>query len=1496
MKGIYLALASLIVGCKAAAEVYLSKPFAERWAVPGDEPRIVMSEHIMGSGKGLYVTGSESLKPTAISKYLGEMSFSSKNCKGSVHVGQQVLSICDDNKISMVDFSDPASNETVISLGDELTCFDMINPDPLGGALVICQKSDTTTISDIQLISVFVQEDPEVSKRILKIGYSASIPVTAAEDLRVLRDGQRLRMLIDKKENRAEQMIAIFRKEPDRSSEFKIIALKITGKQQSDIKYIGYFENGKKLKSEITDNKDCKMLGINIANPTITFAVWCASKKQNFYLTCTYPTTQITCDSKKTLTEDDLPKIEPLALLRDYTGSEHQKVFITRGNSILEIDLREKSVDKVFELTDFKEVDNSGFQAAAIYGNMAYIIRTVVEHPKLLFLLSINIGKNYYVPEIVWEDLDPTEVSTGNLRIIFDQDLFGGSLPQLFIVTPSSGKVLAYQTLDWLIEPNMDAIQLKNENNQPWNDTLVGQALSTNDGTTINYAFPFHAITDLKKVMKFNPIKEWKIYKGKKYYRMPIAKEDFSGYDAKLVASGTNLKLISQNFEQVNLKMEGNLTTFQVLAHSQGQSIYASTEDEYYFLKCNSRYPNSTTTKPELKCSVLFAQGLQEGERVLSYLFIEPSIYVLYKSVERNVGILQFDMEGNVKNNKTFSVASEQGQLRDFSNIIFLEITANLNERSVMYYTSFKEHDFPTEDLKVFDDFFEGTSSMKLRRGPRKLNSAFIEANFNDRMVIFDIHYNMLRSPYFVTTSMLKEDETDVFTCYFTRYFSFLDPKKLRMVSVSRASDPGARRVYPLADFDIKEVKDYTCDYDNSHMIVQATDIDFNTVLIILRVDENHDEALHRIHTIAIPNNQEFTMLASLGSIEPDAAIILTGVNVPESLEAYMYQVNTPKITLEDPALEIGKTYSFDLNYSVSVGENHKIYASKITMINQDTAVSIKTEKDLPQSTVGTHYLDNWLAIDGLGVQIELLGSSESAGTVNIHQRVQPYKTTEVYNFRASYAGVITNGALYFGWSKTDGDLYEMVNDKLEWRYSAKLKGLRDCWFVGNTPNAVSCFKRDNDKDTTEFMFIRKTDKNTWIEEGIMLNFQVKKMKSFMIEQGVYAYAMIDINYEVLNIGAVMEEDGMIVPAGRVTTIVTTERINAFDAFLVENRLVVAFNERQSKIIGIHEYAYDRRLERMATKRTHDLPIFDETENPDFSLPYFLKCDSIKMTNGTSVLCYAHHGGVYSYTTRQFFPASKDPINTDGVGKGSSPEGIYSNKVYNVQGFSAKRIKHMQGFTAVVYAKDYRFDTFAPGIEGEVFVAVYKHYPWYNHPFAVVSMKEFNLKASQADGVELSSKIENADLVLTIYANPDGKTNSIKRYIIKPLAVEFAKDSLNTLGKGRGINFKNIDSTQSKIMKMQELFTLTGSNEPDGKTQEKEKKPFMTILAIVIALLIIGAAVIGIYAYRMLKKVKYVDPNDPENAEESTEKTIHGGHDKSVGDRNYQREDDYRLA
>ena len=1382
---------------RAEDRIRFSDQFTDINVLKGDTPKILLNKYIAGTGKKVSVFPLKGISnDVSVVTHVASKSIEKKYCLEAIRYVEQVVSICDGNILSRVEFSDPEAPEMNINLGENLNCHDVMTSNTLKGFLVVCLSTSETKNKPLVLIKV----DHITSE----ISFRTEIEQSEGESLDWSDPETSLTFEVDSTTIDKKDVVLLYMRGRERSQAPIFRTFVINGSQKEDIQSTGYYELNKNIKTKIK-SKNCKLNTVNLGEKLFHISVYCPSEFINYYMECSHPygVKEIDCPEFSTINQSSVKEPFKEKFVRDYTGLHSSRLYLFRERSLFRIDFLKNNLKQVFEFTDTSISDPNPF-SVAIFSGILYVTRV---EGNSIFLYKAEIEKNYYTKEMVLQT-DQKGPWFNSLYIIYDESFFGGKKPEIYILSLEKKTIEAYVTKDLMITFNTSQIQTIPPNEDGFvsmeceMDLLHGESL-----TKVNFKVNFYKEFSQVKP-EYDILTDWKIYEGESKGYLPFARQDIRGSMIKI--SGKDSSYLNvRNIEKVPVVTDKELLNIQAFISTEGKGVLLSSGSQFQILDCNIDPETKTSL---VTCKVRLSITKDEFEPVISFLMFPEVTYILSKT-QTGLRLEMIDNNGQVLKESEFKMNTIIAHLREHIDQIFLEIITMENNTPVLRYKVFVVGEMISEsDLLFFDKFYNQLNPIGIKKGPTRSNLVFIEGNFNERFAIFELKYNLFNDPVEISFTSLEQEENHMKMCYFASHTAIVDVDNLKISTITRSIEPNPRRSYPLEELDIIEIIDSACNYEYSQLVLLGKNSNRDSVLVFYRIEDGSDEMFRRVHSTVVLTNNRITLLAIGEPASDNSAIILTAEDGTDTLEGYLCQISAPYVTFNNQKkneIPTNKRTILELE-TVSISTNiSKAHQVALTIVDQDTRVEASTYGRLPEDTFGKFSLDNFVLIDGLNVTGQVIKAEHHDGEdVWLRQRLTELLTEEksLPLFDVKYSQMISFSGLYFGWSKEEGKLYESTGGTVR-TFKTSEADFSDCWFE-ETSSSVVCYTRSTQKRTTVFVMISKDKKGEWAEYKLELNFRTPRLRNFQIKKGLFAYAMIDNDKENIVVGATKNyEGGLIVPAGPSVVVPVSTKITGFDVMQLKDRLIVIKNEMLSKIVELTEFRYDPRIESMAFHRNLRFSMF-KTDYGDFYLPKFIKCTTHHETNKTSALfCFAAQRGVYSYISKLVYQS--DPESLDSISDAFEPVLSYTRKVNNLQGYNIVRVKAYRNYTLVLCTKMNKTNRRPPGMNQEIVVLVYANDWKYSHPYVILPTDHLGLRAENVEKLAWSAeKAANGKLRVTLFTNTDTQTNVIKIYEIGSFELFISSKADKNWRGSELIRFTGVNKAQETVIDLDRIFSL----------------------------------------------------------------------------------------
>jgi hypothetical protein len=1487
----------------AVSDLSLVQPSEDRFILENDTIALRWADYISGNGKQLFTlspaTGLNPDNRTVVE--IGNRSVETSpgeqlECKQAVDLDRYVLSLCSKNFVTRTSIADYEETAEKISVGSNLECFSILTATPLKDtAVILCQYSGADANSSLVLAGV--QSNP------LKILYTWEIPQSESKIIRSTQQLPRITMVHGHKLYSMVQDVFVIYNIDDQQIRFR--ALSIKGQTPDQFTNLGWFDGSSRIATQLDLAKDCSMLTVQVGFPYMRLAVWCKSKNSNMYLRCDVSKLSLDsvleCPSEFTLEEPNQSKPQTLSIVQDKSS---ERSYAMKLDGVVALDFTEKTIRRVFNLTDgFGDDPAVSYKSTAVFGNFGYVLQLqrdgAVPATKLqanlrqsadswsLWCYIFNFERNYYVGDKILSDIPRTEIDQHNTAAVFEEELFGGNEPYIFVISSRYKKLLLFETKSHSLVLNGSKNAQKVNPDDFFNTSRVSITASSGNSKRA-IVFDAKIISDVFSVNIFDPPKEWMVYKGKSSYNLPVANEAFMGYASSLDAAQGSLKPNVEYLNKVDIEIP-ELADIRALKSDQGGELLLISDTEYTAVACIAVVSAPpTTTQARVKCTNLFRKENRDGQFIVSFIIAGDFTYVLSQEKGQMTLELINNKDGSILSAVTLPYTNRLAQIREFNSYVIFETIGYGEDDSLLLnygYANLGQNIDPT-NIKSFSEFYQDSMTpISLQKGSRKTNSIFIETSSQERFKILEFGYNLQMIPTENKEVDLSRSISLAKTCYFTKYTFVADLTNQKIFTITRGTNPATIKEYPFTHLGLEKVEELHCDYDNAQVVAKIKDPQDKTVLVIYRVEDGPLEALRRIHSIIKTDSTSSLLLAVLGSIQDTESATVLTYNIQDSkFEAYNYQLYAPKISFSLPAQEDSR-YSLEITHSVEQSETKKSQVD-ILPIDQDRKITLDIYSKAPIDATGSIQLDQYLSVDGLGVTAELVNIAQNInGKVSVNPRVSASVVVDTPKFSTTFKKMIFSERLVVAWKDDRIGIAEAGQEDSPFEMATK--SLRECQIIEDS-EVVSCYARTSDLEASKVYLIHKLGKDSkWVSVESSVNFMIRKVKTFMLQSGVYLYAMMDINNEIINVGAFVEEKFMLIGKGQFINYVQNKKMNTFDVLTIQNRLLVVKNDLGSKFVTFMEFGFDSRLNRISLMRTHNIAIFD-TANPGFSKPIQLKCHKIENNTVADVFCFGAQDDVHSFVAQMRFPIEQDSINQEGIANTTSVSRIFARKVFNVQGFSIERVKVVQNWALVTAIRNEKYTKTVEGIKSKVIILVYKVDKIYSHPFALIQLEDFKLSASDLHKLELSAKLnkENKNkLVLTAFSSEPQDIYTVKKYNISSFELIVAPD-FKSQAKGQTMLQFTSPFTSEPVKKLLTDVVFVEANSGDSKWFTSAKFFITLAVIVVVFIFLIGC----FHAFKRIQKLN--QSGATEGSKPSNSFLAGGDTSNTMGDEDYMKVQD----
>lgn len=1458
-------LLSSLLAAVAARDVILMKPLRDRWALKDDYPLIQLKDYVGGSGKEIRIVKAEGVKELPRIKNVQDIQITGDNCISATRTYEDTVTICG-QKIHRVDFMTPDEPEKIFNIDENLKCFDLAFIDLLQGVLVLCQNTNN---SDRKIV-LFKLDQATMSKE-----WETTIPEIEVLENMILKYDESL--------NVPEKAVVIYKKRRNQPLPIAMHAVVITGPSKSGFTY-QMIINIKDL-DPVSKELDLELLSVELTYPRMYIALQKASaiddtKNEMVFLNCSYPKlSAFTCrpEVPRQLVSNSTGYTGDL--VRDYSGAGGEKIYMMRGRTVHEVDFTDKIVRHAFKMEDSENTNIDFSGKSAIHGGLVYFVHY---YEKSLWLFIINVRNNFYNKVKMVDVGELTGDQIPYIRALFDEHVYGGYRPDIFLIAPGLKKVKVFFTYDWSMEFDMSLAKpdpmIKGLNNLDVSIEFTGGKTSKSE------LFQLKIVDDPKLLNDFLPPTNWDVYKGSGLQTLNLVKEQFKGDSISVtVNKDSNLQPRIEYSEKIEVKLDKDMPIKDGILHNQGKGYTVVHDKTMTFMECEFKDDEKRDQLGYLDCKTLFDYELPGDAKLKSVLMFDGSFkYVLYNNDTKATLVILYP-NGEVVDTQAFSYQTELIQIREFNNIIFLEAIIELKGEAVLKYSSTTVGGIPYKNSRTFDQFYGKINPIGLKKSSSKLNSIFIESMLNERLELFEVIYDMENKVQSITQTQFPVSG-DVATCYFQEFTTVIEPASNKMYAVSRDADPTAKRVYPLAEYSINSIQKVVCDHEHYLVLVHTNDGIDNRV-VVFRVEFSNSEALRRIHSLIELNDRSDDEISSAGGGDHDTAIVIVFNQRESSIYGYKYQVEVPLVTIQIDENPVPDTSSVDFEFRV-VGSSTALKRSvNVSAIDQDVKITAEVVSSPPEYLDGTFLIDDFIAVDGIGVQVEWHNHTVvKQDNIKFRQRADKADDQEklLPNFIQQYDGqFICQGTVYIAWSKgasSEIHIYDTKNSK-DIVYTSRSKNLVDCFVSGGSNNLIICTKQIENNTIIQVVLFKKSEQTgEWYQESSFLNYEVSRFESFPLDEDRYAIAMMDKKFEGLSVYVAENGKSFNKNFDRALTITSRYQINKFNTFKVQKKMVVAKHEGMSNKINFFELAFDDRFDAMVITREHVLDMFGGDDNSGFTIPNDLKCYSKELEDiTTDVYCVALHRGVYSYASKLKFSRDDDPMNIHGESNDYVPKVIFYNKIKNVQGYISKDLRVYKDWAAVLLEKDPKAKVRAPTLKSTFYLAVYKISAEYTSPYAMIeidSLHNYTLTSSQIKFNMEYLKPEKKRLLITFYLM--GTTSTVRRFSIGSMEATFSKVKNLRTGKNEGLLFKGLteDKDQSAFIMSRSIYwTYENTN-----SWKSALNIFLIILVVTLSVFVVIFLVQSIQTFQSIGEEEEIlrefDVEDKDHLDEKPDNAI----------------------
>lgn len=1513
MLGLWIGVCCVIFTMVRSADLSYTQPFEDRFLLQNDSMAMRWADFVIGGSKQLFTVSDTTgiIKDNKTVIDIGNRSIEvtpneNLECNSAVHLDKHVLSLCSRGFVWRASIADLDEKVEKLSVGQNLECYSIQTASPLKEtAVMICQNADTST--NKSLVVVGVQPEP------FQILYSWEIPQSGDDVILSSKDSVRLTMVHSHKLlNMTKDLFVIYN--PD-NRKVRFRAFSVSGPTSDKFTNLGYFEANRRISTQLDLKDDCMFINIQLGYPNLNMVFWCMSKNANLYLRCPADKlseqSALSCPSELTLEESNQPKPQGMYLVQDKIGD---LAFAIKYDGMLVLDFGARTLRKIFPLSDgFGDNPTVSYKTAAIFGEFGYVLQLQRDGPNpsrllaqaegqssdswSLWCYTFNLEKNYYVGQMLLSDIPKHEIDNNSTAAIFEEDLFGGSQPYIFVISSRYKKVFLFDTIEHTMVVDTKQSTSRVQADDFFNTSRVSVAVASGD-SKLKVNFDMKIIDDISQVNIFNPPKQWSVYRGKSSYNFPIPGENFMGYGSSVSSAQSSLQPNIEYFNEVELDMP-EVGDVSIIKSDQGGEILMISESNYTALACSTVASSPPKTpQAKIKCANLFSKDMREGQFIVGFVIAGTSTYILSQEKGQMTLELINNEGGAVKSKVTLPYGNRLAQIREFNNFIIFETIGYAQDDSLVLNYGFATlgENIDPNKMKTFNEFYkENITPVSLQKGSRKSNSIFIETTSQERFKILELGYNMQMEPTNNKEVELNKSIASAKTCYFTKYLFVADLTNQKVFAVSRGSNPPNLREYPFQAFGLDKVEELYCDYDNSQVVAKTKNAEDQLVLVVYRVEDGPLEALRRVHTICNMKSDDSFLVVTLGSIQDqDSSTVLTYNTQEGRFGAFNYQLYTPKITFTLPDQTTNK---FEVEFSHNVEQsNVKKAQVEVTAMDQDRSISLGLYSKAPVDTSGVILLDDYLTVDGLGTTAELVTVADNLkGKVSLSSRVSSSPSLQAAKFSASFSKMIFSDSLVVAWKDDRLGIAELhKKESLEAPFEMTIKSLRECQIIENS-DVVSCYARTNDLEASKVYLLRRAENSAgWVSVESSVNFMIRKVKTFQLQPGLFSYAMMDINNEIINVGTFAEERGALVAKGRFINHVQNKKMNAFDVLQIQNKLLVVKNDLGAKTVTFMEYGFDTRLNRISLMRTHNLPIFDSGMS-EFSRPIQLKCHKNESEAHTDVFCFGAQEGVHSFIAQVKFPHVSDVFDKDKFAVSTAVSRVFTRKVFNVQGYIASRVKVVRNWAIVTAIRNEEYSKTVDEIKSKVILLVYKLNQMYSHPFAHVSLEELKLLPQEVHRIELSANVSskaNSKLMLTVFSLETADKYSVKQHNIGSFELAVPSD-FKSQAKGQTTVLFSSPFSSTTVKKPLSELIFVDANSEDSKWFTWTKFLLTVCVVVVVFVVLIGC-------FHGFKRIQKLNKTDTTSTSEGAGSFLPAGdNSKTMGDDSYfkptEKEGDTRI-
>lgn len=1227
--------------------------------------------------------------------------------------------------------------------------------------------------------------------------------------------------------------------------------------------------------------KDLKLLSIELNFPSMYIALQnddpaLENKVDMLFLNCKYPVAAtFSCDSDPLTFTVSRAKDHIGELIRDYSGEGGSQVYMLRGRETLEIDFDDKVVRISFKLMDF-QLNNLDFtKKSAINGGFLYF---VIYENEAIWICIANILNNFYIKEKLLDVGVLTPEEQDQIIVVFDENVYGGHRPDIFLSAPRVGKVMAHFTYDWVI--TFDFEKAIPDPVRPALKTLpVSLGLSTYNQRK-DIKFVVNLITDPTAANYFEFQNDWELFRGSGHQTLRLTKESFLGDAVGItVKEDPNFLPEVEYLSPVDVLMTSKMPVIDGILYNEGGGYIFVVGKQIHVNLCKVTAVADTDQHDQMTCTEQFTYALQETEsRVMSSMVFDNCTYLLLRRTTDVVVKLFENAKGTLLFTSIHHFNTDLAHLREFNNFVYFEALTFAQDEPVLKYAFTEIGELSFVDIRSFHNFYSRlnpVTTKALKKGSRKVNSMIIESLANERLTLYTIEYTLSNTVRVVHQTQ-PEIEGESFTCHFPNHVAIVDVTNNKMFTVNYNLNPPSTRRYPLAEYKIASIRKVECDYQNDLVLTHTNDGIHNRI-IIFRVEENVVEAIRRVHTVINLEDRFDDELTPAGSMSFDSAVLFVFNQRQGKIHGYKYQVEVPMVTAfigDKPASNVS-TFDFEMKL-LSSSSKQKIYNRSIQVraVDQDLSVKAEVVEAPPQYLDGEIKLDNFMNIDGLCLTMEWINPmAVKPENVKFYPRVRraeelekniPHFGDNKYDKR-----FITKSDVYIGWSSGASSPAHIYDLKLgyEVAFVTKSTGLEDCWFAGGTSKVIFCTKKLTNGNV-QVLRLMKNESGQWNQDSNVLNYQVYRFEAFHIHDDMHALAMVDKRQELLTVYGINTTKSIRNGMKRDFPIFSSSHIFAFTTFRVDGRMVVMLNEGRSASLKLIELSFDIRFDSMKVVRQYKLDVFGGFKGSGFNTPLEIKCNSKFQEDGSvDVHCLAAHSGVYSYVSKLKFPKGGNLLNPDGFENDNDelPTIVFTKKIRNIQGYRIGSVNIHRHWGAILFERDTFSKVFAPTFTENYYLAIYKISENHQHPFAVIKSTEISAGDDPEKHININLKTApNGDLVVTTYVLHKDGSFDLRKHVIGSFRAVFQDAKMLKTSKKEGILFKGLDQSQSEFITSRSLF-MSYEYVPSWQA------PLKLALIVVVVILSVLVVVFLVQSIRIFQKISQEQSEDGEEDSEEGE-------------------------